>query len=134
VSNRVAVIALGAVLTGLLVGVVIASSGDDGGSKSTDTAPPDLTVPGGSAGTLTDTKTDSNRTRTKEGTTGGDSSTPGTDQSGGAAAPPSEPDTGGAGAAPDEPQGGSQQNDQPSSGGSPAPKFDEFCKQNPSAC
>ena len=127
-------IALGAVLTGLLVGVVIASSGGDGGSKSTDTAPPDLTVPGGSAGTLPDTKTDSDRTRTKEGSTGDDSSAPSTGQSGGAAAPQSEPDTGGAGAAPAEPQGAPQQNDQPSSGGSPAPKFDEFCQQNPSAC
>jgi hypothetical protein len=120
------------VLTGLLVGVVIAGSGGDGGSKSTDTAPPDLTVPGGSAGTLTDTKTD--RTRTEKGSTG-DSSAPSTDQSGGAAAPPSQPDTGGAGAAPAEPQGGgTPNNDQPSSGGSPAPRFGEFCQQNPSAC
>ena len=129
-SQRVAVIALGAVLTGLLVGVVIASSGGDGGSKSTDTAPPDLTVPGSSGGTLTDTKTD--KTKTDSGTTG-DSGTNsgGTDQSGGAQAPSSTPDTGGA--APAQPQDTPQNDTQPPAD-SPAQKFEQFCNDNPSAC
>jgi hypothetical protein len=122
------VIALGAVLTGLLVGVVIAGTGGDGGSKSTDSAPPDLTVPGGSAGTPTDTKTTKKRSET--GTTG-DSGSAGTDQSGGAAAPPSAPDTGGA--APAQPQDTPQNDTQPPSG-SPAQRFEQFCEQNPSAC
>lgn len=122
--NRAAVIAIGAVLTGLLVGVVIASSGGDGDGAPTDTEPPELTVPGEGSGGADRGTTD---TRTDEGPTT-DSGATGTDQS---APAPSGPDTGGA--APAQPDD-TQQNDTPPPSGSPAERFEQFCDANPAAC
>jgi hypothetical protein len=127
-SNKVVAIAIGAVLTGLIVGVVLASSGGDD-SKNTDVSAPELTVPGGSG------TTGSSRSERKGST--GTSEEPGTpssgDQaSGGAQAPPSNDSSGGA-QAPSTPQD-TQQNDVPPPSGSPAQRFEKFCDQNPGAC
>jgi hypothetical protein len=105
-----------------------------GGSSQNASEPlpttPTLTVPGEtktptvtktSETTTTDTTTTSTTTTTPTQTTPATSnpSTP----SGGAAAP----QTGGA--SPD-----TQQNDQAPAAGSPASKFEQFCKDNPGAC
>jgi hypothetical protein len=122
--NRIAVIAIGAVLTGLLVGVVLAGSGGDGDSTGTDVQPPELTVPVGS-GSGGDTTT---RERRDRGTTTDSGGATGTDQSTPA---PSGEDTGGA--APAQPED-TQQNDTAPPSGSPAQRFEQFCEQNPGAC
>jgi hypothetical protein len=126
-SNKVAAIAVGAVLTGLIVGVVLASSGD-GDSDKTDVQAPELTVPGGSTGT-TDRRSERRRTTgTTDETTTPDSGGQGT----GGAQAPSDQNSGGA-QAPSPPQD-TQQNDVPPPGGSPAQRFERFCEQNPGAC
>jgi hypothetical protein len=111
-------IAVAAVVTGLIVGVVLA--GGDGDSSNREVTVPELTVPG-SAGT-TDGKTEKRR---DQGTTG---------------------DSGGSGGgtveqSPESPSGGAQpptedtpQNDTPPPTGSPAERFERFCEQNPGAC
>jgi hypothetical protein len=125
VNNRVAAIAIGAVLTGLLVGVVIAGSGGDGDGGSTNVEPPELTVPGGSDFTGSDRST----RRQDEGTTNDSSST----DSGGAATPAPDSSQDSGGAAPAQPQD-TQQNDAPPPSGSPAQRFEQFCEDNPGAC
>jgi hypothetical protein len=130
-NNKVVAIAIGAVLTGLIVGVVIASSGG-GDSKTTDVSAPELTVPGNSGTT--------GRRPEKKGTTGttgrsgpATGTGSGGEGTGGAQAPqPSNQNSGGA-QAPAAPKD-TQQNDVPPPQGSPAQKFEKFCQQNPGAC
>jgi hypothetical protein len=125
-NRKVAVIAVGAVLTGLIVGVVLASSdGDD--SDKTDVQAPELTIPGGSG--TTDRTPGRDRDRGTSGETGSPSSS--TPSTGGAQAP-SDQSSGGA-EAPAAPQD-TQQNDVPPPRGSPAQRFEQFCQQNPGAC
>jgi hypothetical protein len=117
--RRLGLIALAAAVTGLVIGVVIADSG--GSSKATPSVP-ELKPPPGTI------KSDSGTTDT--GTTGTDTTTTGTTP---AQTPtqttPSQP-SGGAGA----PQSDTPQNDQPPPKGSPADRFEQFCKDNPGAC
>jgi hypothetical protein len=110
-------LAIAAVATGLLVGIVIASSGGNG-SGSTNQPLPQLTPPGGSVGsrdntTTTDTTTTDTQTNTQQQSTQ-TQSTP----SGGTQAPPADTKT----------------NDTPPPSGSPAQRFENFCAQNPGAC
>jgi hypothetical protein len=120
-------ITVAAVATGLIVGVVIASDGGDDGSSEPVTAP-ELTVPGGGS-------TATGRARERSGTTG-DS---GTTDSGGAATPsPSPtpapaPDQTGGSPTPQTQEDTPQTDTQPPSG-SPASKYEDFCKQNPTSC
>jgi hypothetical protein len=128
--RKVAFIAVAAIATGVIAGVVLAGGGD-GGSSNRDVTVPELKPPPGDLGGTT----------TDEGTTG-DEGTAG-DQGGTTTAPDS---TGGAQApAPDE-TGGSgesgganapedtQQRDTPPPQGSPAERFEQFCNENPGAC
>jgi hypothetical protein len=111
-------LAIAAVATGLLVGIVIASSGGDG-DKSESQSVPELRPPGGSVGdgedtTTTDTTTtDTTTTETQTGTT-----------------PTQTPPSGGTEAPPADTEG----NDTPPPAGSPAERFEDFCAQNPGAC
>jgi hypothetical protein len=125
-NSKVAAIAVGAVLTGLVVGVVLASSGG-GDSKKTDVQAPALTIPGGSGTT--------GRSDERKGSTGtcGESGTTGSGgQSTGGVQAPSDQSSGGA-KAPSAPQD-TQKNDVPPPQGSPAQRFEKFCEQNPGAC
>jgi hypothetical protein len=125
-NRKVAAIAVGAVLTGLIVGVVLASSGDDDSNK-TDVQAPELTIPGGSG------TTGKERERKGATDTGGESgSTSSGQESSGGAQAPSDQSSGGA-QAPSAPQD-TQENDVPPSQGSPAQRFEKFCEQNPGAC
>ena len=121
--RRVVVLGIAAVLTGLVVGVVIASSGDDNGGGGTDTSSvPDLAPLPGSSDLGSDTR--SERTQTDRTST---------DESGGTTAPTAPPaDSGGSGGA-QTPQD-SPQNDTPPPSGSPAERFEQFCEENPGAC
>jgi hypothetical protein len=128
-NSKLAAIGVGAVLTGLIVGVVLASSGG-GDSKTTDVSAPELTVPG-SSGT---SDRESARKKGATGTSGESGSTnsgSGGDSTGGAQAP-SDQNSGGA-QAPAAPKD-TPQNDVPPPQGSPAQKFEKFCQQNPGAC
>jgi hypothetical protein len=130
-SNKVAAIAIGAVLTGLIVGVVVASSGGGDDSKTTDVGAPELTVPGDSGTTERRSERKGTSGATGESGPAPDSGTGG-ESTGGAQAPPSNQNSGGAQAPPapkDTPQ-----NDVPPPRGSPAQKFEKFCQQNPGAC
>jgi hypothetical protein len=116
--RRVAIIVVAAVVTGLVVGVVLAGSND--GSSDGRVTTPELTVPGDSAPTETQTTP-----RDEQGATG--------DTGTGGAAPEQQ--------APDNPSGGAQaprqdspQNDTPPPKGSPAERFEQFCQENPGAC
>jgi len=122
--NKAALIAIGAVLTGLIVGVALVSCGG-GDSSTTDTSAPALTIPGGSdklgAGTTGETGPtgstgSSGQQQQSPPQSGG---TQDQQQSGGSGAP-AQPDT--------------QQHDVPPPPGSPASKFEKFCEQNPGAC
>jgi hypothetical protein len=125
-NKKVAAIAVGAVVTGLIVGVVLASSGGEDSNK-TDTGAPELTIPGGSGAT------DSGSDRKGATRDSGDSGTPDSgDQGSGGAQAPSDQSSGGA-QAPSAPQD-TQQNDVPPPSGSPAQRFEKFCEQNPGAC
>jgi hypothetical protein len=124
--RRVALIAAAAVVTGLIVGVVLA--GGNGDSSNKDVTAPELTVPG-SAGTTDNTQTDKRR---NEGTTGDSGQ-----ETGGSTGETPQAPTGGAqpqapsqtGGQPDTPQ-----SDTPPPKGSPAERFEHFCAQNPGAC
>lgn len=109
---------------------VLAACG--GGSKnSAEPLPtaPTLTVPGQgktpSVPRVTRTETTTTDTASTTATTPTTTQANPSQPSGGAAAPA----TGGGGAAPD-----TQQNDQSPPAGSPASKFEQFCKDNPGAC
>jgi hypothetical protein len=128
-NSKVAAIAVGAVLTGLIVGVVLASTGGED-SKKTDVGAPELTVPGGSA--TSDRESEANKGATgTSGESGSTDSGSGGESTGGAQAP-SNPSSGGA-QAPAAPKD-TPQNDVPPPQGSPAQKFEKFCQQNPGAC
>jgi hypothetical protein len=110
-------LAIAAIATGLLVGVVIASSGGND-NKPAPQAVPDLRPPGGSVGsgekttTSDTTTTDTTQTQTQPST-----QTP-TTPSGGTQAPPAD----------------TQGNDTPPPANSPAQRFEDFCAQNLGAC
>jgi hypothetical protein len=119
------VISIAAVLTGLIVGVVIASSGDDSTTEPVRT--PELRPPGGTVGDRTSTSG-----TTDTGTTGDSTSTQTTPSS---SPPASDTPSGGTPTPPAEtPQNGTQNdNNAPATGGSPQ-GLDRFCEQNPGAC
>jgi hypothetical protein len=117
--RKVAVIVIAAAVTGLVVGIVVANSGDGDDSPSRDVRVPELKPPPGSSGDQSQSETGD------EGTNGG--STP--DQGTGGTQQPAEPDTGGSQPPPD-----TEQNDQPPPKGSPAERFERFCQENPGAC
>jgi hypothetical protein len=110
-----------AVVTGLIVGVVIASSGGDGAANDPVTTE-ELTPPSGSAGSNTTRNRDRSGSTGETGPSGNEQPAPdsGQPQSGGNAAPQAPED--------------SQQNDVPPPQGSPAERFEKFCSQNPGAC
>jgi hypothetical protein len=115
--RRFGIIAVAAIVTGLVVGVVIADSGDSGSATPSipELKPPPGSITGDSG--TTDQKTTSTDTTT---TTPAQTPTQTT---------PSQP-SGGA----QSPQNDTQQNDQPPPQGSPADRFEQFCKDNPGAC
>jgi hypothetical protein len=114
--QRFAIIAIAAVVTGLIVGVVIADSGD-GGSGTPSV--PELKPPPGSIGTSSGT-TDQSTTSTDTTSTSTPTATSTTPSSG----------SGGTQA----PQSDTPQHDVSPPQGSPADKFEQFCKDNPGAC
>jgi hypothetical protein len=117
--RRFGLIALAAVVTGLVVGIVVASPGDSG---SATPSIPELKPPPGSIKGDSGT-TDQNTTSTDTTTTTTTPAQTPTQTS------PSAP-TGGA----QTPQNDTQQNDQAPPQGSPADRFEQFCKDNPGAC
>ena len=117
--RRFGLIAIAAIATGLLAGVVIASSGDS--NKATPSIP-ELKPPPGSI--------------SESGTTDQKGSTGATGTTGAAATTPTQTQT-----TPSQPTGGSpsppqdtQQNNVAPPKGSPASRFEQFCKDNPGAC
>ena len=113
--RRFGIIALAAVLTGLVLGIVVASSGDSG--SATPSVPELKPPPGkieGESGT-TDEKTTSTDTTTSAPV---QTQTAPSEPSGGAQTPPND----------------TEQNDVPPPQGSPADRFEQFCKDNPGAC
>jgi hypothetical protein len=114
--RRFGILVIAAAVTGLLVGVVIA---DSGGSGSATPSVPDLKPPPGTI------KSDSGTTDQK--TTSTDTTTPTPAQTQTQTAP-----SGSGGTA--APQNDTQQNDTAPPQGSPADKFEQFCKDNPGAC
>jgi hypothetical protein len=116
--RRFGLIALGAIVTGLIVGVVIASGG---GSGTATPSIPELKPPPG--------------TISNSGTSGATGSTGATGTTGAATTPTQTQTT------PSQSSGGSQtpQADTPQHNttppkGSPASRFEQFCKDNPGAC
>src|SRR3954453_17906533 len=110
--------------------VACGGGGSNNAAESLPTTAPTLTVPGSSKTptvssrsdtTTTDTTTSTTTTATTPQTTT-TTTNPSTPQGGAAA-----PQTGGA--TPDSPQ-----NDQAPVAGTPASKFEQFCKDNPGAC
>ena len=122
--RKFALIAVAAVVTGLIVGFAIAGSGDDGGGGKQATTPELEPLPGSSS-------LDEGATGPDRGTTGDKGST---DQSGGASEPstpaPTPGNSGGGAAAPQD----TETNDTPPPSGSPAERFERFCEENPGAC
>ena len=118
--RRFGLIALAAVVTGLIVGIVIANSGSSG--KATPSIP-ELKPPPG--------------TIESSGSTGATGSTGTTGSSGtGSTTTPTQSQT-----TPSQSSGGSQtpqadtpQNNTAPPKGSPAGRFEQFCKDNPGAC
>ncbi|MGH2979136.1 MAG: hypothetical protein ACRDLQ_05815 [Solirubrobacterales bacterium] len=120
--RRLVVLGIAAVLTGLIVGVVVASSGDEGGGGDRSRSIPELApLPGSSdlgSGTRSErTDTDTTTTNDSGGTSAPDAPPAGSDGSGGTQAPED-----------------SEQNDTPPPSGSPAERFEQFCQENPGAC
>jgi hypothetical protein len=113
--RRFALIAVAAVVTGLVVGIAIASSGDSG---SATPSVPELKPPRGTikaeSGT-TDQKTTSTETTTSAPT---QTQTAPSQTTGGAQTPPTD----------------TPQNDVAPPKNSPADRFEQFCKDNPGAC
>lgn len=121
--RRFATIAIAAIVTGVLVGVVIASSGDDGNGSGPTTTQELEPLPGsaGAGGSRTSTdRTSTDKTNTDSGS--GGSTAP--------SQPPAQPDSSGGATTPQD----TEQNDTPPPSGSPAEKFEKFCEQNPGAC
>ena len=115
--RRFGIIAVAAIVTGLVVGVVIA---DSGGSGSATPSIPELKPPPGSI--TGDSGTTDQKTTSTDTTTTTPAQTP-------TQTTPSQP-SGGA----QSPQNDTQQNAQPPAQGSPADRFEQFCKDNPGAC
>jgi hypothetical protein len=116
--RRFGLIAIAAVATGLIVGLVIANSGDSGTATP---SVPELKPP---PGRISDS-----------GSTGATGSTGTTGSSGGSTTPTQtqttpSPSSGGTQAPPND----TQQNDTAPPKGSPASRFEQFCKDNPGAC
>jgi hypothetical protein len=119
--RRFAVIAAAAIVTGILAAVVIAGSGGDSG-KTTHSVP-ELTPPPGSiesnsgdTGASGATGTTGEQTQTAPSQT--QTQTAPSQPNGGAAPPPSD----------------TEKHDVPPPKGSPAQRFEQFCKDNPGAC
>ncbi len=114
--RRFGLFAIAAIATGLIVGVVIASSGDSGSATTSvpELKPPPGTIKGDSG--TTDQKTTT--TDTTDTTAPTETPAEPTQPSGGTQAPPSD----------------TPQNDVPPPQGSPADRFEQFCKDNPGAC
>jgi hypothetical protein len=114
--RRFGLFAIAAIAAGLVVGVVIASSGDSGSATPSvpELKPPPGTIKGDSG--TTDQKTTT--TDTTDTTTPTDTPAEPTQPSGGTQAPPSD----------------TPQNDVAPPQGSPADRFEQFCKDNPGAC
>jgi hypothetical protein len=119
--RRFAVIAVAAIVTGIVAGVVIAGSGGDSGT--TTHSVPELTPPPGSiesgsgdTGASGATGTTGEQTQTTPSQT--QTQTTPQQQNGGAGTPPSD----------------TKQHDVPPPNGSPAQRFEQFCKDNPGAC
>jgi hypothetical protein len=116
--RRFGIFAIAAIVTGLVVGVVIAG-GDDSGTATTSV--PELKPPPGSitgeSGTTDQRTTTTDTTDTGAPAPEPTQTTP-SDPSGGVQAPPSD----------------TPQNDVPPPSGSPADRFEQFCKDNPGAC
>lgn len=117
--RRFGLIALAAIVTGLIVGIVIANAGGDSG-KATPSIP-ELKPPPG--------------TITGSGTSGATGSTGATGTTGANTTPTQTQTT------PSQSSGGTQtpQADTPQHNttppkGSPASRFEQFCKDNPGAC
>jgi hypothetical protein len=130
-ARRITWVVAGGIALGALVGIVVASSGGDGGGDSADKqiTTPELTVPGGGAGV-------GERNRARRGATG--ATGPATTTPPAQATPPA---TGGAPSTP--PSGGSgapATGGAPSGGsglpppGSPASRFEHECNRQPDAC
>jgi hypothetical protein len=113
--RRFLLIAIVAVVTGLIAGLAIAGSGDSG---SATPSVPELKPPPGSI------KSDSGTTDQK--TTSTETSAPSQTQTQTAPTQPS----GGV----QSPQNDTQQHDVAPPKGSPADRFEQFCKDNPGAC
>jgi hypothetical protein len=115
--RRFGLIGVAAIVTGLVVGIAIASSGDSG---SATPSVPELKPPPGSiksqSGTTDENTTSTDTTTTTPAQT--PTQTTPSNTTGGAQTP--QPDT--------------KQNDQPPPQGSPADRFEQFCKDNPGAC
>lgn len=114
---RFVIIAIAAVVTGLIVGIVIADSGNSGSATPSipELKPPPGTISSGSSGT----------TGAQTTTTDTTSSTPTQTQT------QTTPSAGSGGS--QTPQDTQQNNIAPPKG-SPASKFEQFCKDNPGAC
>ena len=121
--RKFTIIGIAAIVTGILVGVVIASSGDDGNGSSQATTQELEPLPGSATGgsrTSTDRTTTTDKTNTDSGSGGSTAPTQ----------PPAQPDSSGGATTPQD----TEQNDTPPPSGSPAEKFEKFCEQNPGAC
>jgi hypothetical protein len=120
--RRWALIALAAAVTGLVVGVVIASSGGDDSGTTTHSVPELSPPPGSISGDAGGSGATGEKGATGESTetapTQTQTQTTPTQPNGGAAPPPSD----------------TERHDVPPPKGSPAQRFEEFCKQNPGAC
>lgn len=113
--RRFAVIAIAAVATGLIVGIVIA---DSGGSGSGTASVPELKPPPGTISSSTDTTGEQTSSTPDTTPTQTQTQTTTTTPSGGTAAPQNDTPT----------------HDVAPPSGSPAQKFEQFCKDNPGAC
>jgi hypothetical protein len=121
---RYAIFVIAAIVTGVVAAAVIAGGGDDEPASTTRSVP-ELTPPPGSIGS----DEGSTGATGRKGTTG-DSSPDGTPADTPTQTTPATPPSGGSGA----PSNDTQDNDVPPPKGSPAQRFEEFCKENKGAC
>ena len=113
--QRFAIFAVAAIVTGLVVGVVIAGGDEGTGTPSVpELKPPPGSIEGANSGTTDRTTT----TDTTTETTPAPAQTTPTDPSGGVQAPESD----------------TPQNDVAPPENSPADRFEQFCQDNPGAC
>jgi hypothetical protein len=127
--RKVSLIVLAGVLVGALVGVVLAAGGGGGDDSSTNLRPPDLGVPtqttqepDAETGATGPQETPAPSTGTggqQQGNGGTGNGGTGGGQTGGNQAP-AQPDT--------------ERHDTAPPKGSPADRFEQFCKDNPGAC